>query len=266
MTKVIVNNVTGREPTTDNLSEHQVGFNTADGVIYFNTGSGIVKQSKDLSDYDNSTTGFQSDTQVNSLIASKIITSTTQGSVPTTDTLPQGKLLVNTKDAILYVNNGTKILKLRFGGNVFKPSGYIQRETFTLLRDDVSVGQWVSVLNLNSSLNVTSLRLSTDFASSSDNPVVEVRVTRDGEVLPVMQVSKSSGLSQNTVRHYVGKSHSGTRLSSDSSTLAADFSQLSSSHGLYCRDSLLVELRVVSGNSVTCGGIVDIDYQEGAYE
>ncbi len=42
MSNVVVNSFTGLVPTTSNLGVDQVGFNTRDGVVFFNNGSKII--------------------------------------------------------------------------------------------------------------------------------------------------------------------------------------------------------------------------------
>lgn len=168
---------------------------------------------------------------------------------------------LNAITTLIYDIVTTEISKI--GGNVFKPSNYIDRASATITRDDFGVGNWTTVLSVNNPVMLHYLSLTTEFVSSSDSVTVEVRITRDGVALPIMPVNKTAGAANPTYRHYVGKL---ARRISVASSAANEFPELSQSKGIYCESNLQVEMRISVANSADCGGTIAIDYQEGVYE
>lgn len=116
-----------------------------------------------------------------------VIVSTVAGMVPTTGNLKEGQLGVNTADGKLFSNNGTEIISVG-GGNLWNQ----ESEARTLVHTFPDAPHdWETVMDVQVGIAVSSIELRI-YNPSATTTQIEVRVTRDGIVLPTATLARTS--------------------------------------------------------------------------
>lgn len=200
---------------------------------------------------------------------SRLRVSDVAGVIPTTGNLATTELGVNTADGILYINNGSEILDLKFGGGMFVPTSFVKGGDYTLNESQIGAGNWFTVLDVSTPVLLNNLALSGEHRTTDGSTTVALRVTKNGNVLPILQFAVNN-TSNTRVKYYTGKALGDEIVSlidEPSAERAALFSSLASTEGIYAENSLKIEIQVVSGAGGSISrAIASWSYQEGTYE
>lgn len=148
------------------------------------------------------------------------------GIEPTTSTLSTKELGVNTADGILFINNGTEIIKIRGDQGLLQPNKFAEG-VLASTNGNTSGNNWVTVLSISVPVAVSEIELHVE-SSAGNAHTGELRITKNGNPLPIL--SKQGNTSATVTGSYLDTVAIGSPL-------------------LYCKDTLLVEIRISSDAS-----------------
>ena len=173
-----------------------------------------------------------------------VIVSDVAGTIPTTSQITTKQIGVNTANGKMYVNNGTKIRRL--GGSVWKPTSNTEEVE---LNNNTTVGTWVTVVDLVGPLMLCKARLTVSGSSNTG----DIRVTRDGVLLPVRSITTDVS-AQTLFVDVVGTFGENFLGNTTNQSLGV------TTMPVYCEESLKVEIRGSNSSIVT--GTVGFSYGE----